>query len=99
LGLLCGACGSGTNVNTTNKTFFVCRSCGEKFKTPEQEREDINRAIVGLSVGLLIGIGLVVLSVWSLSEGEDDAGWMFLIGLGTIVGCILGIKYCYDKKP
>lgn len=29
LGLLCGTCGSKTK--TTNKTFFVCMDCGNKF--------------------------------------------------------------------
>lgn len=33
LGLLCGACGSKSKIETTNKTVFICMDCGNKFQS------------------------------------------------------------------
>ena len=30
IGILCGACGKGRQINTTN--YWVCKNCGNKFK-------------------------------------------------------------------
>ena len=69
-GLLCGNCGSKqkTSVDTTNKTYWVCSDCGNKFRNLEDwknelEKEDTAmKASLGISVFALLGAAFFWLS-------------------------------------
>ncbi len=93
LGLLCGSCGSNQTVttNTTNKSFWVCNDCGNKFRNKRDELEELNtnmKQFKGLNVlGIIcifFGLGIV------LSLGGAQ-GSMSILAIFWVLGggCIL----------
>lgn len=84
LGLLCGACGSKAKITTTNKTFFICMDCGNKFReAAELEAEKSKES----TMSFIIGAGLIVLGILMLQdEGLWGVGMMLFGGLVVLTG-------------
>ena len=61
LGLLCGACGSKQQTNTTNTTYWVCSKCGHKFKSPQELRKELNSKKGTIPAFIVLGIIMTVL--------------------------------------
>ena len=57
LGLLCGLCGQGKTTTTTATNYWICSSCGHRFKNPEDLRSSINSLHKGaLAACSIIGL-------------------------------------------
>ena len=58
LGLLCGLCGTGIKSESKTITFWVCRDCGNKFRSPkDMEMEKLSENVNGC-FSLLKGAGI-----------------------------------------
>ncbi len=90
LGLLCGICGNGTKITTTNKTFFMCMDCGNKFREAKELMEEKSKTSTRCFIGGPVAIVLAI--VFLLSKGEILLG-LFAIALGG-----LAIWYGFDEK-
>ena len=40
LGILCGSCGQSQKVTTTNTNYFICKKCGQKFRNPNDLKQE-----------------------------------------------------------
>lgn len=83
LGLLCGTCGQGEKTTTTNKTYWTCPNCGNKFEHPDEIRKKIdasNSPIFPIMCVLGAVIGLIFFAIFA----EADAGIAFLLGGFTL---------------
>lgn len=97
LGLLCGSCGNKSKTTTTNATtnYFVCKSCGKKFRVPDEIRtvsEKMRESIHGLKTLMLalvaIAAVITVIDV-CITQGEllwvAGATWLSLISIGIAI--------------
>ena len=101
LGLLCGSCGSKTTTTTTNKTFWVCQDCGNKFRNTQELMEESRRQYkVGLGGGIFFAVMTAfILAVWPFARadvGKSMDGFFIVFGLfcGVLALCLiaLGLK-------
>lgn len=84
-GLLCGLCGRGVSSNTTTRLFWLCKSCGNKFRDVKEERAELERFC---SIGLLISASITTLGIAFaiVNERVILPNWMYIIGgiIGTV---------------
>jgi len=72
LGLLCGSCGGNKNVTTTNKTFWVCQECGNKFRDKQEMAVELKRSVISLiSLAVIIFIGSIAFFIGSSNYRAD----------------------------
>ena len=76
LGLLCGACGKGKRITTTNTTYWICHDCGHKFRDPSDVRKQIIGAVIAIII--IIGIFVIVTSMISYVGDYDSSHDLFL---------------------
>lgn len=83
LGLLCGSCGNGAakTKNTINH-FWVCQSCGEKFKDPTELKENIESLKKRKPLYIPILIGSIIFTVFSAILDDKVGGLWWLVGMG-----------------
>lgn len=57
-GLLCGNCGSKqkTSVDTTNKTYWVCLDCGNKFRNLEDWKNEFEKKETEIKASIFISV-------------------------------------------
>lgn len=87
-GLLCGSCGSGkskTTVNSTTTHAWICKNCGNKFRTKEDILAAIHvqnsRVKTGKIMGIVLAIifaPLVIYELYGILSGELTALIMLL---------------------
>ena len=108
LGLLCGICGSETKITTTNKTFFMCIGCGNKFREAKELMEEKSKISTWSFIGAPFAI---IFGIMALFSGLVLPGLVLLIlgGLAVFGGFsdkkeseeIQNKKYdaeCYKKQ-
>lgn len=54
LGILCGSCGQQQKTTVTNTQYWVCPDCGNKFRNPDDIREELNQYKKKYSLSFLI---------------------------------------------
>lgn len=91
LGLLCGLCGTGVKSHTQTKTYWVCRSCGNKFRSQADTVAEQAAEVMPGSVGVLIG-SIVLCIIGNLFADYDISflglsNWIYTI-LGTLGICV-----------
>jgi len=71
LGFLCGACGSKAKITTTNKTFFMCLDCGNKFREVNEfiEEKSKESKFAFIAGGVLAIIGILCLASGGIGWG------------------------------
>jgi hypothetical protein len=93
VGLLCGACGRG--VSSKNRYFWVCRSCGHKFRNAEDQLREWQEQFSGC-FGL--GAAAFLLAVWlwnqPASEGWGDFALFAFVAAAGLAGA--GVKRLLD---
>ena len=91
LGLLCGGIGSKSKIETKHKNFFMCMSCGKKFREITQLIDELS----AMSVGNFIAGG--ILAILSFFVLFDEALWIVGLILLTIGGFIIYCGYTEHK--
>ena len=89
LGLLCGMCGSGTKIKTTNATFFMCMDCGDKFREAKELIEEKSQTSIKFFIGGPIAIIIGVMMLF---------GGMVFEGLVVLVFGCLAIWFAFDEQ-
>ena len=84
LGLLCGACGS--KVKTTNKTFFTCMNCGNKFRESKDMIEEITSEM-RYSIISAVVTGFLAIASYN-QEVIPLAVFFLLCSIGSIMGYV-----------
>lgn len=85
LGLLCGSCGSKQKISTTNKTFWVCQNCGNKFRNAKDLMDESSRLYKGSRVGTIsFAILTIVALIGSIAMHADTGS-----SLGFIMTAIV----------
>jgi len=103
LGLLCGSCGNKkATATTTNKNFYVCMDCGNKFRNPVEAIEEATNAqrtghAMGVFMVVLAVLCFIVLIALSAGIGWSLASVIFLI-LGLICAVLAPILLVAAKK-
>lgn len=93
MGLLCGSCGRGQKTTVTNTRYWVCFDCGNKFKNPNDIREQLEKTKKAISapifiIQLLLCIFFVVLG--SIIELEVFKWFGIVMGILSILLFIIG---------
>lgn len=108
-GLLCGNCGSSqqTTVSSTNKLFWVCNNCGNKFrdaadwkKEIQQTEETMSRLVIMEAVMAAIAflLGCLFLSMRKSNSDIRGIGTFFIIS-GIALGALaIAIHVIYRNK-
>lgn len=97
LGLLCGLCGTGVKSESKSVTYWVCKSCGHKFRSQadlmaEAEAKD-KTAMTGIG-GCMIVFGIICSIL-----GRNDPMFVILGILITLMGvAFLAIPNIVSKK-
>ncbi len=94
LGLLCGSCGQKQKTTVTNTNYWVCPNCGNKFRNPDDIKDEISRykRIASLPM-LLVMLGLVsFLAVLGASIDLTAFVWF-----GIICGAIFLLSWILIK--
>lgn len=88
LGLLCGACGSKqkTTVQQSNKSYWVCPDCGNKFRDTdelwseiESQKQSMKQINILFIAGICLCLFLVILGSSLHISFFTAFGWIFLI--------------------
>lgn len=91
-GLLCGLCGTGLKSQSKTLNFWVCKSCGHKFRSEEDKKAEENAEIQAVSVKMLeVSIILYIAGNLFADYGIKFLGipsWLY-ITMG-VLGIILG---------
>lgn len=87
LGLLCGTCGQGQQTTSTNTTYCVCPSCGNKFRNPDEQQKAIASS-KKITIGVLIATVCLVLFLFVLGNAVDS---IEVIVVGGVYGVFVGI--------
>ncbi len=89
LGLLCGSCGQNQKTTTTNTNYWMCQNCGNKFRRPEDLKEEARslKARTGIVVALAILISIMdfVIMMIPAHYSSDKDKKITLIIICTIV--------------
>lgn len=87
-GLLCGNCGSKqtTTVTTTQKHFWVCSDCGNKFQSLEDLQTEIDSHKKSLSSALFYGGACILLGILILLAGMVMGSKFILLTGGILLG-------------
>ncbi len=84
LGLLCGSCGQGQKTTTTNTTYWTCPKCGNRFRSPNDLREEISnnkKAQIAVAVlGIVFAIFIMILFF-----SVEDTGLGIGMGIFTAI--------------
>lgn len=97
IGLLCGACGKGKQITTTNTSMFVCNDCGHEFKKREDLVEAVETAkkmktyIVPI-VGVLWAVLFFILACTELNLGLSGLICLAAFGISSPL-----LYYMYKK--
>ena len=108
LGLLCGSCGSKQKISTTNKTFWVCQNCGNKFRNAQEVMQETGRqykACFGFGIFFIIfTIAIFIVGAAARADVGNSMDFVIIpleiaLSIFTIMLFIFGIKYKkdYDK--
>lgn len=93
LGLLCGLCGSGVESHTETETYWVCKSCGNKFRNPADIRAEVETGRKTIRViFILLAIVFLACFIIGISFRIDDISFYLLSGCPGIVLAILSYK-------
>ncbi len=96
LGAMCGSCGSGKKITTTNTTYWCCPKCGKKFRSPDDLRKDkeLNKkTFISLIVA---GIILPIVAAFSVSK-DLGMGGSILFGVILCIA-IMAFAYIFTKR-
>lgn len=68
MGILCGSCGQQQKTNVTNTQFWVCPDCGNKFRNPDDIRQELNKykttfGMPLLIVSILLAVFMIIIGV------------------------------------
>lgn len=79
LGLLCGTCGQGQKTTVTNKLYYVCGKCGEKFRRPEDLRKEIKdtKTVINVILPIFTLIGILLI----LAGNSVDSDMLSTLGI------------------
>ena len=95
LGLLCGLCGTGVKSQTQTKTYWVCRSCGNKFRSQADITAEQSAEVIPGSMGVLIG-SIVLCVIGNLFSDYDInflgiSNWIYITlgAFGTFVSALV----------
>jgi len=107
LGLLCGSCGNKPRVTTTNKTFWVCQNCGNKFRNAQELMKETGRqfrACIGFGIFFAI-LTICFFALWPFARADvgKSMDTLFILSGGScaIFTAVLigyGIKYRNDYQ-
>nr|WP_325196466.1 zinc-ribbon domain-containing protein [uncultured Oscillibacter sp.] len=89
-GLLCGLCGSGTNVDLKNELVWVCKSCGKEHLSQKDALEKAQ--VLAFSYVMSILFIAVVLSTWHTG---GNLHWLFL--LIWVASPVIGLQMIDDE--
>ena len=102
IGLLCGFCGRSVKSSSTTREFWKCKSCGHKFRDPDDERNELWGvgiiALIASVVTLIAGIIFAAMDInffWIPSWVYITAG---IIGTGLSIFALHYIEKEYKKK-
>ena len=101
IGLLCGACGSQSKTVTANSTrrFWVCQDCGNKFRMPDEIRQEeeqsrklirVYKALLAFSVAALFLLLMIEIILTHFELWWADAA--------VVIDMILSAVYCNKEK-
>ena len=80
LGLLCGLCGTGVKSQTQTKTYWMCRSCGNKFRDKADALADQAAELMPGCASVLVGsIVLFIAGNLFADYVLSTFGWAFCI--------------------
>lgn len=88
LGILCGLCGQGQQTQITNKTYYVCKNCGEKFRKKEELEQEIETnklSARNLLIASGVMLGLMVILAFFLMSVFNDATIAFVLLIVAVV--------------
>jgi len=105
-GLLCGACGSkGKPVQSTNKNYWLCSQCGNKFRNPKEEYKEViaaernSWAILTLGIiFVILGIVLTALFIWVDSTFFTGIGCASIACGGLCILLYFSCKSMFAKR-
>lgn len=63
LGILCGSCGGGKKVSSTNTVFWICNDCGNKFKHFDEMEKEIAKLKTAHTVVIVASVLLNIMSI------------------------------------
>ena len=95
-GLLCGACGQGQKITTTNTSLFACNECGHEFKKREDlvKAVDVAKKAKDLSVPVAAVMSVIIFILFSALEPDHSAGVFFgILLIFGITACITYFTY------
>ncbi len=87
IGVLCGACGKGQQVTTTNATYWICPKCGKKFRAPDELKSEIE-AMDSLPVASIAVCAIFCLIMLIVFASAD----LFIVGL-ILAAIVAGLMY------
>jgi len=92
LGLLCGLCGTGVKSDSTTRHFWVCKSCGHKFRNAEDARAEADADMQKFILSVL-GVSAVLYVAGNLFADQEIRflgipAWVYII-IG-VIGAVLG---------
>ncbi len=94
-GLLCGNCGQSqtTTTKSTNRTYWVCQKCGNKFRNLQDLEEEIanmdKNSTVFIALSAFMGILMIIL--WGCAAYLGGAVGMFVVWFSIFMIVFLGI--------
>lgn len=95
LGILCGLCGQGQQTHTINKTYYICKHCGEKFRKKEelvQEIENNKTSARNLLITCGVMLGLILVLAFFLMYLVNDASILLVMAIvGIVMDLIIGL--------
>ena len=99
-GLLCGNCGSSASTaQTKNKTFWICRDCGYKFRNLNDLRDEIdNNKKYSKIITILLAAFAFSLAV--LTSAISDTNFLLcliLLGLVSVLPVFVGYRIIIKK--
>ncbi len=79
-GLLCGLCGKGQTITTTNKNLWICSDCGVKFENPSDIRTRINEMESNIKKSTIISAIIPIVFFIVFSGFIENTDLLFVIG-------------------
>lgn len=103
LGLLCGLCGTGIKSKSQTVTFWVCKDCGNKFRSPKDiEAEKLSKN-VNTCFSVLKGAGIVYIVGNLLNDYNLKVigipNWIYIMlgALGISLGALWILGLAFEK--
>lgn len=81
-GVLCGLCGSEVNVDTTNKTFFLCMNCSNKFREATELIKEKSQSKTWCLIG---GSAITIIALIVFFPKDFWDGLLVLVGGGGLI--------------